>query len=122
MNTRSHIPVAAVLLHALAVHGVSGFLDEDDFVVAHPRHIPQDCALRGEHIVLTTEVGVAISVDQYAAPCYAVAYMGSKDYDDYTSIGTVYEASPGGGLITDAHTCAEKAAAWFASRQQHLKS
>ncbi|MFJ3825021.1 hypothetical protein [Streptomyces nodosus] len=119
MNNLAAIPVAAVLLHALAVLEVPGFLElDEDFVIAHPPHLPQDKALDSEHVIVNTPWGVDISspASQYTGGLYARAYEG-YDGSDYCEIEMVYEAQPGGDLTAHAVACAKAVADWFASRQ-----
>ncbi|MFE9449574.1 hypothetical protein [Streptomyces sp. NPDC006739] len=117
MNNLAAIPVAAVLLHALAVLEVPGFVDlGEGFVVAHPPHLSQDKALDSEHIILCAPGYVSGPVAQYSGGLYARAYEG-YDGSDYCDIEMVYEAQPGGDLTAHAAACAKAVADWFASRQ-----
>ncbi|MCT9075266.1 hypothetical protein [Streptomyces fulvoviolaceus] len=119
MNNLAAIPVAAVLLHALAVVEFPGFLElDEDFVIAHPPHLPQDKALDSEHVIINTPWGADVSgpAHQYTGGLYAVAYEG-YDGSDYCDIERVYEAQPGGDLMVHAAACAKAVADWFASRQ-----
>ncbi|MFI6803859.1 hypothetical protein ACIBO6_02390 [Streptomyces luteogriseus] len=117
MNNLAAIPVAAVLLHALAVREVPGFLElDEDFVIAHPPHLSQDKALHSEHIVLCTPRYVSIPVAQYTGGLYARAYEG-YDGSDYCDIELVYEAEPGWDLMAHAAASAEAVAEWFAARR-----
>ncbi|MDX2514592.1 hypothetical protein PV355_05445 [Streptomyces stelliscabiei] len=117
MNNLAAIPVAAVLLHALAVLEVPGFVDlGEGFVVAHPPHLSQDKALDSEHIILCAPGYVSGPVAQYSGGLYARAYEG-YDGSDYCDIEMVYEAQPGVDLTAHAAACAKAVAEWFASRQ-----
>ncbi|MDX2661154.1 MULTISPECIES: hypothetical protein [Streptomyces] len=117
MNNLAAIPVAAVLLHALAVLEVPGFVDlGEGFVVAHPPHLSQDKALDSEHIILCAPGYVSGPVAQYSGGLYARAYEG-YDGSDYCDIEMVYEAQPGVDLTAHAAACAKAVADWFASRQ-----
>ncbi|MEV0937680.1 hypothetical protein ACIBMX_10665 [Streptomyces phaeochromogenes] len=118
MTTLAHIPVAAVVLHALAVREVPAFLDlEEGFIVAHPARLSQNQALDSEHVVLTTDWGSDIRdpVDQYPGNLYATAYEG-YDGSDYCDIARVYHSPHGEDLTADAAACAKAVAEWFASR------
>ncbi|MFF3710289.1 hypothetical protein [Streptomyces phaeochromogenes] len=118
MTPLAHIPVAAVVLHALAVREVPAFLDlEEDFIVAHPPHLSQNQALDSEHVVVNTHWGSDISgpVDQYSGNLYATAYEG-YDGSDYCDIARVYYSPPGEDLTADAAACAKAVAEWFTSR------
>ncbi|MGW7521794.1 hypothetical protein ACWGJ2_40140 [Streptomyces sp. NPDC054796] len=133
MNNLAAIPVTAVLLHALAVLEVPGFLELDEgCVIAHPRHLPQDKALGSEHVilcapdyadrpVLSASDYADRPVAQYAGGLYAMAYQG-YDGSDYCEIERVYEAQPGGDLMAHAAACAKAVADWFASRQTAAES
>ncbi|MEU5637873.1 hypothetical protein ACH47C_41655 [Streptomyces rishiriensis] len=117
MNNLAAIPVAAVLLHALAVVEFPGFLElDEDFVIAHPPHLPQDKALDSEHIILSTPGYVSRPAAQYTGGLYAMAYEG-YDGSDYCDIERVYEAQPGGDLMVHAAACAKAVADWFGSRR-----
>ncbi|MFE9882589.1 hypothetical protein [Streptomyces sp. NPDC005784] len=117
MNNPAATPVAAVLLHALAVLEVPGFLElGEDFVIAHPPHLPQDKALHSEHVILCTPRYVSGPVAQYTGGLCAMAYEG-YDGSDYCDIERVYEAEPGGDLMAHGAACAKAVADWFASRQ-----
>ncbi|REH20600.1 hypothetical protein SAMN05428941_2378 [Streptomyces sp. 2114.2] len=94
MNNLAAVPVAAVLLHALAVLEVPGFLELDEgFVIAHPAHLPQDKALMSEHIILCAPGYVDSPAAQYTGGLYAMAYEGYGG-SDYCDIERVYEAQP----------------------------
>lgn len=122
MNNLAAIPVAAVLLHALAVLEVPGFVDlGEGFVVAHPPHLSQDKALDSEHIILCAPGYVSGPVAQYTGGLYARAYEG-YDGSDYCEIEMVYETQPGGDLTAHAAACAKAVADWFASRQTTAKA
>ncbi|WP_416969417.1 hypothetical protein [Streptomyces sp. 4F14] len=117
MTDATSVPVTAVLLHALAVLEIPGFLDiDEDFVAAHPPHIPQDKALDSEHIVLTAD-GYQGSVADYTGGVSAWAY-GASDGGDFDTIERVYQAPPGLNLMAHAAACAKAVAEWFASRQE----
>ncbi|MFD0440610.1 hypothetical protein [Streptomyces chartreusis] len=117
MNNLAAIPVAAVLLHALAVLEVPGFLElDEDFVIAHPPHLPQDKTLDSEHIILCAPSYVSSPAAQYTGGLYARADEG-YDGSDYCEIEMVYEAQPGGDLMAHAAACAKAVADWLASRQ-----
>lgn len=119
MTTLAHVPVAAVVLHALAVRGVPAFLDlEEDFIVAHPPHLSQNQALNSEHIVINTNwegLTSAGRVDQYPGNLYATTYEG-YDGSDYCDIARVYHSPPGEDLMADAAACAKAVVDWFGSR------
>ncbi|MEU1260421.1 hypothetical protein ABZ445_44915 [Streptomyces chartreusis] len=110
MNNLAAIPIAAVLLHALAVLEVPGFVDlGEGFVVAHPPHLSQNKALDSEHIILCAPGYVSGPVTQYTGGLYARAYEG-YDGSDYCEIEMVYEAQPGGDLTAHAAACAKAVA------------
>ncbi|MFF0133298.1 hypothetical protein ACFYTG_47820 [Streptomyces mirabilis] len=122
MNNLAAIPVAAVLLHALAVLEVPCFLElDEDFVIAHPPHLPQDKALNSEHIILCAPGYVSSPAAQYTDGLYATAYDG-YDGSDYCDIEPVYEAQIEGDLMAHAAACAKAVAKWFASRQTTAKA
>ena len=122
MNDLAAIPVAAVLLHALAVREVPGFLElDEDFVIAHPPHLPQDKALASEHIILCAPGSGSGSVAEYTGGLYARADAG-YDGSDSCEIEMVYEAQPGSDLMAHAAACAEAVAKWFASRRTSPES
>jgi hypothetical protein len=119
MTTPARIPVAAVLLHALAALEIPGFPDpEENFIVAHPPHLSQNQALDHEHIAVTTgwEFDINSPVDQYPGGLSATAYEG-YDGSDFCDIASVYEAPPGADRLADAAACATAVAEWFAARQ-----
>ncbi|MGW0572940.1 hypothetical protein [Streptomyces tauricus] len=116
-NNLAAIPVAAVLLHALAVRDVPGFLDrEEDCVIAHPPRLSQEKALDSEHIILSTPRYVSGPVTQYTGGLSAMAYEG-YDGSDYCDIGPVFEAQPGWDLMADVAACADAVAEWFTASQ-----
>ncbi|MGW4490485.1 hypothetical protein [Streptomyces sp. NPDC004376] len=122
INNLADIPVAAVLLHALAVLEVPAFLDlDEDFVIAHPPHLSQAEALDSEHIVLYTSTYASDPAAQYAGGLCAMAYEG-YDGSDYCDIALVYKAPPNRDLMTHAGVCAKAVADWFASRQTTAES
>jgi hypothetical protein len=119
MTTSDRIPVAAVLLHALAALEIPGFPDlEENFIVAHPPHLSQKQALDHEHVAVHTgwEFDINSPVDQYLGGLSATAYEG-YDGSDFCDIASVFEAPPGADLLADAAACAKAVAEWFASRQ-----
>lgn len=119
LTTSARIPVTAVLLHALAVLEIPGFLDlGENFIVAHPSRLSQGPALDHERVVVTTgwEFAPSSPVDQYPGGLSATAFEG-YDGSDFCDIATVYQAPPGADLLADAAACAKAVAEWFASRQ-----